>query len=121
MAFIFTDDQPGEFFDSCGLPPYRYTQYFEHFLNRNTAEWTYNRKHLQSLFTDVCGHYCISYISNRCHNVKINTIVDIFPSNIKEDNEALVRYFVECKLFVREIVKPSSSFRLQCCEPLRQC
>ena len=26
---------------------------------------TYNGKHLQSLFTDVCGHYCIFYIYNR--------------------------------------------------------
>ena len=34
---------------------------FEDFLNRNAVQWTYNRKHLQSLFTDVCGHYRIFY------------------------------------------------------------
>ena len=48
MAFYFIDDQHGEFFDSYALPPHSYTKYFEDFLNRNAAEWTYNRKHLQS-------------------------------------------------------------------------
>ena len=32
----------------------------------------------------------------------MNTIVNMFPSKVKEDNDALVRYFVECKLVVRE-------------------
>ena len=37
VAFYFTDDQHGEFFDSYGLPPHRYTKYFEDFINRNAA------------------------------------------------------------------------------------
>ena len=116
VAFYFIDDQHRQFLDSYELPPYRYTKYFEDFLHRNAAKWAYNRKHLQSLFTDVCGHYCTFYIYNRCHNVKMNPIVNIFPSKVKEDNHALVRYFVERKLVVREIVKPSSSLKLQCCK-----
>ena len=121
MAFYFIDDQHGEFFDSYGLPPHRYTEYFEDFLNRNAAQWTYNRKRLHSLFTDVCGHYRIFYIYNCCHNVMINTIVNMFPSKFKEDNDALAHYFGERNLVVREIVKASSSLKLQCCKPLRQC
>ena len=112
VAFYFIDDQHGEFFDFYGLPPYRLTVYFEDFLNRNAAQWTYQRKYLQSLFTDVCGHYYIFYIYNRFHNVK-NTTVNMFPSKVKEDNDASVRYFVEGKFVVREIVKPSSSLKLQ--------
>ena len=42
----------------------------------------------------------------------------MFTSKVREDSDALVRYFVERKLVVREIVKPSSSFKLQCCRPL---
>ena len=90
---------------------HRYTKYFEDFLSRNAAQWTYNRKHLQSLFTDVCGHCCIFYIYSRCHDVKMNTTVIMFPSKVKEDKGALIRYFVEHKLMVREIVKPSSSLK----------
>ena len=114
VAFYFIDDQYGGFFDSYG-PPHRYTKNFEDFLNRNAAKWTYNRKHLQSIFADVCGHYCTFYIYNRCHNAKMNTNVNMFTSKVKEDNDALVRYFVECKLVVREIVKPSCSLKLQFC------
>ena len=32
VAFYFIDDQHGEFFDSYGLPPHRYTKYFKDFL-----------------------------------------------------------------------------------------
>ena len=74
-----------------------------------------SRVYLQ-MFMDI---YCIFYIHNRCHNVKMNTIVSMFPSKVKEDYEALVRYFVELKLVVRGIVKPSSSLKLQCCKPLK--
>ena len=45
-------------------------------------------------------------------NVKMNTIVHVFPSKVRTDNDALVRYFVECKLVVGEIAKPSSSLKL---------
>ena len=79
----FIDDQHGEFVDSYELPPHSYTKYFEDFLNRNAAQWTYNRNHLQSLFTDVCGHYCTLYIYDRGHNFKINTTVNMFPSKVK--------------------------------------
>ena len=41
----------------------------------------------------------------------MNTIVNMFPSKVKENNDTLVRYFVERKLVVREIVKPSSTVR----------
>ena len=125
VAFYFTDDQHGEFLDSYGLPPHRYTKYFEDFLNRNASyNRTYNRKHLQSFFTDVCGHLhsysaFIAFIYNRCHNGKMNTIVNMFPLKVKEDNDALACYVVECKLVVREIVKSSSCLKLQCCKPIR--
>ena len=49
----------------------------------------------------------------------MNTIVKMFSSKVKEDNDVLVRYFVECKLVFREIVKPSSGLKLQPWEPLR--
>ena len=45
----------------------------------------------------------------------MNATVNMFPK-VREDNDALVRYFVECKLVVKEIVKYSSSMKLQCCK-----
>ena len=81
VAFYFMDDLHGEFFDSYGLPPFRYN-ILNDFLNRNAAEWTYNRKHLQSLFTEICGHYCIFYIYNHCHNVKIKAVLGMLRRSI---------------------------------------
>ena len=49
----------------------------------------------------------------------MNTIVNMFPSKVERDNDALVHYFVERKLVVREIVKTLSSLKLQSCKPLR--
>ena len=69
VAFYFIDDQHGEFFETYRLPPSRYIKYFEDFLNRNAAQWIYNWKHFQSLFIDICGHYCIFYIYSRCHTI----------------------------------------------------
>ena len=68
---------------------------------------------------DVCGHYCIFYIYNQCHNVKMNIIVNVSPSKVREDIDALVRHFVERTLVVREIAKSLSSLKLQSCKPLR--
>ena len=78
-----------------------------------------NTNNPQELFIDVCGHCCTIYIYNRCHNVKINTIVNMLRSKVREDNNASVRYFVERNVVVKEIVKPSSSFKLQSFKTLR--
>ena len=36
----------------------------------------------------------------------MNTIVYMFISKVNEDNDALVRYFVERKLVIRELLNP---------------
>ena len=38
VAFYFIDGQYGEFIDSYGLLPHKYTKYFEDSLNRNAAQ-----------------------------------------------------------------------------------
>ena len=48
----------------------------------------------------------------------MNTTVNMFPSKVERDNDASVHYFVECKLVVREIVKTSSSLKLQFCKKI---
>ena len=40
----------------------------------------------------------------------------MFPSKVNKDNDALAHYFEESKLAVGEIVKSSSSWKLQCCK-----
>ena len=116
VAFYFTSEQKGEFFDSYGLSPQSYSEHFEEFLNENAVEWTFNSKHLQSLFTDVCGHYCIFYIYHRCNQFAMHDIVKLFNSKIKEENDSLVRYYVESYLVQNDVVKCLSN--VQSCKSL---
>ena len=51
----------------------------------------------------------------------MNNIVNMFPSKVKEDNDALVHHFIECKLVGREIVKSSSSLKLQYLDNAENC
>ena len=59
VAFYFTKEQEGEFFDSYGAPPSKYSGTFTTFLNNNSNQWTFNTVTLQSIYSKVCGHYCL--------------------------------------------------------------
>ena len=92
-AFYFTQEEEGEFFDSYGLKPQAYSQHFLHFLEMNSRHWTYNHQDLQSLNSNVCGHYCLYYVINRCRNVSVKTIVNRFGKNTRK-NDHLVYHFI---------------------------
>ena len=94
VAFYFTKDQKGEFFDSYGLPPSNYTGTFSLFLNNYSNGWKFNSKTLQSIDLKVCGHYCLYYALFRCRNICMSTIVNRFSSN-KRRNDFLVKRFIE--------------------------
>ena len=55
VAFYFTEDREGEFFNSYGLPPSNYTRTFTIFLNRNSSSWNHlsglNFSELQPVFS----------------------------------------------------------------------
>lgn len=81
VAFYFTKDREGEFFDSYGLPPSRYTGTFTQFLNNNSNDWAFNSMTLESTNSKVCGHCCLYYALLRCRNINMNTIVYRFSNN----------------------------------------
>ena len=94
VAFYFSKDHEGEFFDSYGLPPSNYTVTFTHFLNNNSNQWIFNTITLQSMQSKVCGHYCLYYALFRCRNNSMSTIVHRFSNN-KRQNDLLVKCFIE--------------------------
>ena len=63
---IYVDDDGhyGEYFDSLGRAPDR-LYIFEHYMNEHCREWTYNCKHLQSITSRFCGHYCVCFCIRR--------------------------------------------------------
>ena len=57
VAVYFDKNRRGEYFDSYGLPPA--VLGLEAYMDRFSLDWIYNRKTIQSLFSNVCGHYCV--------------------------------------------------------------
>ena len=94
VAFYFTKDREGEYFDSYGQPPSSYSRTFTPFLNNNSNSWTFNSVTLQSINSKVCGHYCLYYAFFRCCNNSMSTIVHRFSQN-KRRNDFLVKRFIE--------------------------
>ena len=92
IAFYFPSEEKGEFFDSYGHAPEYYRKSFGNFLGTRT--WNFNRRKLQSAWSDVCGQYCIFYLSHRARGFSLNRIVHLFNSNTIS-NDTKVSIFVK--------------------------
>lgn len=67
---------PIEFFDSFGRKPY--ISYFLKFLKGE--QFIYNNLAVQSVFTNVCGQYCIFYILARHFDIPYFQIIELFKN-----------------------------------------
>ena len=76
VAFYFPSEEKGEFFDSHGHAPEYYRKSFGDFLR--SRAWDFNRRKLQSAWSDVCGQYCIFYLSHRARGRSMSNIVHLF-------------------------------------------
>ena len=83
VAFYFTKEQEGEFFDSYGSPPSKYSGTFTTFLNNNSNQLTFNTVTLQSIYSKVCGHYCLYFALYRARQISMSTIVHLFSKKHK--------------------------------------
>ena len=109
VAFYFTKDKKGEFFDSYGQSPELYTDIFKDFLQDNSQEWTFNRRELQSMNSRVCGQYCVFYVILRCRGNSMEAVVRRF-SNKKQLNDGFVDAFVN-KYFPFSLAEDSRVIR----------
>ena len=114
MAFYFPSKERGEFFDSYGHPPDYYNNSFKNFL-KHFYEWSFNDRKLQSGWTDVCGKYCIFYLSDRARGQSMKKIMHLFANNT-EQNDSKVAWFV--KTHFRVVPKQPNVG--QCCKKLFQ-
>ena len=81
VAFYFSSEHKGEFFDSCGEPPDYYSNSFRNFLDKHSIEWDFNKRTLQSIWSDVCGQYCLFYLCQRARGHSLSKILDFFNNN----------------------------------------
>jgi len=80
----------GEYFDSYGLPPDMFG--FADFMNAKSTSCIYNEKTLQSLFSKVCGHYCVYFILFRCRGLTMRDIASHFSSNLIENDRRVASF-----------------------------
>ena len=98
-------------------PRILYGPAFTEFLNKHCDLWELNNRKLQSDWSDVCGHYCIFYLSHRACGQSMKKIVQLFGSDTVL-NDSKVLWFVKTHFRVA-LKQPSVGF-VQCCKKLIQ-
>ena len=84
----------GSWFDSYGKPAEFYGAAFTDFLEKQCDEWDFNDRKLQSDWSDICGQYCIFFLSHRARGYSMNKILQLFVDNTML-NDAKVSHFVK--------------------------
>ena|SRR5437868_8264642 len=103
IAIYLDINGKGEYFDSYGMPPLK--SEFAAFLKTNCKKnWSFNNKELQDWDSDVCGQYCLAYLSAKGHGCSLNQFLKKFDTNNKKKND----------LMVAKMVKPSCDGAKNC-------
>ena len=100
IALYFDEQGHGEYFDSLG--PYSVNREIVSYMDMHTLSWHKNENQIQSLYSNVCGQYCIYFLMKRCRNISINTVVNHFTSD-----------FIKNDIFISDFIKkyyPWASF-----------
>ena len=111
-AFYFPSAEKGEFFDSYGQSPDYYNNLLKRFLDTHSSEWSFNNRKLQSAWSDVCGQYCIFYLSHRARGDNIKRIIQLDKDTVLNDSK--VAWFVKTHFKL----KPFNNGFVQCCKRL---
>ena len=92
VAMLFNNQRSAEFFDSYGLHPIVYG--LTDFLDSHSPSWDYYSKTLQSLISEVCGHYTVYYILFRSRGCSLSEILSHFSNNVSL-NDKTVEHFIQ--------------------------
>ena len=92
VAMFFNNPRSAQFFDSYGLLPIVYG--LTDFLDSHSSSWTCNSKTLQSLISEVCGHYTVYYILFRSRGCCLSEMLTHFSSNVSL-NDKTVEHFIQ--------------------------
>ena len=98
VAVYFNKNRRGEYFDSYELLPAILG--LEAYTDRFSLDWIYNCKAIQSLFSNVCEHYCVNFILFCCRNISLHAILSLFTLNLTENNRCVVDFI--CELYNKQ-------------------
>jgi hypothetical protein len=92
VAVCFSDSGCAEYFDSYGLPPFKYE--IMTYLQRHSIPRTFNRHILQGLTSNVCGQYCCLYTLHRARGLSMTSFVNMFfPASYTCNDKRAVEMF----------------------------
>lgn len=92
VAAYVDEKSRGHYFDSYGLKP----QIPDHIarLRKNCKTLRYNDLQLQSVSSDVCGHFCIMFLYFMASGIGFHEFINMFSRDTQQ-NDDIVREFVE--------------------------
>ena len=98
IANVDRSNKPGShwiaiYIDSYGNKPEFYEYSFKEFLEENSRAYTFNNPCLQSLYSRVCGQYCLYFFLFKARSFSLETIVNRFTAN-KRLNDEFVNQFI---------------------------
>ena len=115
VSIYLSSPRKGSWFDSYGKSPESYGAAFTGFLEKHYDDWDFNNRKLQSDCSDVCGQYCIFFLSHKARGYSMNKIVQLF-GNDTVLNDSKVLWFVKTHFRVA-LKQPHVGF-VQCCKKL---
>ena len=80
---MYKENNICEFFDSYGRPPFK-----NKFTGKN---FKHNKIKLQSIYSDVCGQYCLYFLYHRSRGITLDQIVE----TLKVDGDVIVKNFIQ--------------------------
>ena len=66
-------------------------------MGKNSKSIQVNTKQDQSIDSDLCGQYCIYYLSKRVINHKMHEILSIFNENRRKENDVYILNYIHNK------------------------
>lgn len=96
-VYVPRDNGSVEYFDSYGRPPTTVPGIATFLRNQNVV---HNTKQIQSLYSDVCGHYCIYFLKRRCRGLSMHHIVDRFTDDPRRNDK-----------YVKRLIRPLLNIR----------
>lgn len=86
---VYIKNGQGEYFDSYGrIPQIEITRFLD---NVCYAGWRYSDPSLQSIFSKVCGNYCLMFLIFRLLNFSYHDFINMFSTH-EDLNDYLVHY-----------------------------
>ena len=88
LAIYYDKKGKCRFFDSFGNSPIFYG--LLGYIEKTATSWEYNSVQLQSIFSTLCGYYCIYFVLLKSRNIEMFEILNLFNKTNFNINDNIV-------------------------------